>query len=118
MKVGFAINNTRLIRQYQTFSGVFVCGVPVMEQQWLLQARIRGTIPTPYRASPQRSPSSGGGAFGNRAESIIAAMQRAFHRLAETGIDVRIVHYAGVHECFRDLERPPPRLFSRSARDA
>ena len=47
----------------------------------------------------------GGGAFGNRAAWIVAAMERAFHLLADSGLDVRIVHYSGVSERFRDLER-------------
>ena len=47
----------------------------------------------------------GGGAFGNRTAWIVAAMERAFHRLADSGLDVRIVHYSGVSERFRNLER-------------
>lgn len=47
----------------------------------------------------------GGGAFGNRTAWIVAAMERTFHRLADCGLDVRIVHYSGVSERFRDLER-------------
>ena len=31
----------------------------------------------------------GGGAFGNRTAWIVAAMERAFHRLADSGLDVR-----------------------------
>ena len=47
----------------------------------------------------------GGGAFGNRTAWIVAAMERAFHRLADSGLDVRIVHYSGIRDRFRDLER-------------
>ena len=47
----------------------------------------------------------GGGAFGNRTGWIVAAMERAFGLLADSGLDVRIVHYRGVCERFRDLER-------------
>lgn len=47
----------------------------------------------------------GGGAFGNRTAWIVAAMERAFHLLAYSALDVRIVHYSGVSERFRDLER-------------
>ena len=47
----------------------------------------------------------GGGAFGNQPEWIAAAMERAFRLLADSGLDVRIVHYSSVRDCFRDLER-------------
>ena len=47
----------------------------------------------------------GGGAFGNRPQWIVAAMERAFHRLADSSIDARIVHYSRVRHRFRDLER-------------
>lgn len=47
----------------------------------------------------------GGGAFGNRAACIVAAMERAFHLLADSGLDVRIVHYSGIRDHFRRLER-------------
>lgn len=47
----------------------------------------------------------GGGAFGNRTAWIVVAMERAFHLLADSGLDVRIVHYGGVSERFRNLER-------------
>ena len=47
----------------------------------------------------------GGGAFGNRPEWIVDAMERAFHRLADSGLDVRIVHYRRVGDRFRDLAR-------------
>ena len=47
----------------------------------------------------------GGGAFGNRTAWIVAAMERAFHLLADSGLDVRIVHYSGVSDRFRGLER-------------
>ena len=47
----------------------------------------------------------GGGAFGNRTEWIVAAMERAFDQMADSGLDVRVVHYSVVRERFRDLER-------------
>ena len=47
----------------------------------------------------------GGGAFGNRTAWIVAAMERAFHLLADSGLDVRIVHYSGIRDRFRRLER-------------
>ena len=47
----------------------------------------------------------GGGAFGNRPEWIVDAMERAFHRLGDSGLDVRIVHYRRVGDRFRDLAR-------------
>lgn len=47
----------------------------------------------------------GGGAFGNRTGWIVGAMERAFHLLADSGLDVRIVHYSGVRDRFRGLER-------------
>ncbi len=47
----------------------------------------------------------GGGAFGNRTGWIVAAMERAFDLLADSGLDVRIVHYNGVSDRFRGLER-------------
>ena len=47
----------------------------------------------------------GGGAFGNQLEWIAAAMERAFDQLADSGLDVRIVHYSRIRERFRGLER-------------
>ena len=37
--------------------------------------------------------------------AVVAAMVRAFQLLADSGLDVRIVHYSGVSDRFRGLER-------------
>ena len=56
-------------------------------------------------AAPVYLTQVGGGAFGNRPEWIVNAMERAFHRLGDSGLDVRIVHYRRVGDRFRDLAR-------------
>lgn len=77
----------------------------------ILEATYEGTL-LAAAENAERNPGAplyltrvGGGAFGNRTGWIVGAMERAFHRLAETGLDVRIVHYSGVRDRFRDLER-------------
>ena len=57
------------------------------------------------RGAPVYITQLGGGAFGNRTGWIVAAMERAFRKLADSGLDVWIVHYSGVRKRFRDLER-------------
>lgn len=76
----------------------------------ILEAAYEGTL-LAAAENADRNPSApvyltklGGGAFGNRTGWIIAAMERAFDLLTETGLDVRIVHYSRVHERFRDVE--------------
>ncbi len=48
----------------------------------------------------------GGGVFGNRHSWILGAMERAFDRLANTALDVRIVHFRDIAERYRILEKP------------
>ena len=47
----------------------------------------------------------GGGVFSNSPEWIHGAMRRAFDLAADSGLDVRIVHYREVNEWCRELER-------------
>ena len=68
-----------------------------------LLATVENTERNP--GAPVYLPQVGGGAFGNQPERISAAMDRAFHLLADSGLDVRIVHYSAVSERFRGLER-------------
>lgn len=77
----------------------------------ILEAAYEGTLLAAVE-NASRHPSApvyltqlGGGAFGNRTGWIVAAMERAFDRLADSGLDVRIVHYSGVSDRFRGLER-------------
>ena len=77
----------------------------------ILQAAYEGTVLAAVE-NAERNPGVpvyltqvGGGAFGNRTGWIVAAMERAFDLLAESGLDVRIVHYSGVRDRFRGLER-------------
>ena len=77
----------------------------------ILEATYEGTL-LAAAENAERNPSApvyltkvGGGVFRNPNGWIVAAMDRAFQRLAETGLDVRIVHYSRVHERFHDVER-------------
>lgn len=77
----------------------------------VLEAAYEGTLLAAVE-NAERNPGApvyltqlGGGAFGNRTGWIVAAMERTFHRLAGSGLDVRIVHYSRVRDRFRDLER-------------
>ena len=78
----------------------------------ILEAAYEGTLLAaaenahPNPGAPVYLTQLGGGAFGNRPEWIVAAMGRAFDRLADSGgLDVRIVHYRRVSNRFRGLER-------------
>ena len=76
----------------------------------ILEAAYEGTLlaavenSSRNRGAPVYLTQLGGGAFGNRPGWIVAAMERAFDRLGESGLDVRIVHYSRVRDRFRDLE--------------
>lgn len=46
----------------------------------------------------------GGGAFGNRFNWIVDAIEKALHQYADMPLDVKLVHYGSIHPAFRRLD--------------
>lgn len=79
--------------------------------QLILEAAYEGTL-LAAADNAERTPGApvyltklGGGAFGNPTEWIVTAMERGFDLLADSSLDVHIVHHTSVCGRFRDLER-------------
>ncbi len=70
-----------------------------------LLAAVENAQQHPDRTAPVFLTFVGGGVFGNRHEWIHAAIQRALDLHADSGLDVRIVHFRRVDPRYRNLER-------------